>query len=111
VIVIVVSLIAAIGIGWVVWTGYRQASPAVSGQILKFTINSDTEVGYVLTVDRPDPSVVVHCRVIAQGTDFQRVGSEDVPVGPAAAKIVDVTGTMATIFRATSVSVDSCWPG
>ena len=105
----IIGVLVAAAVGGVIWIGLVQANPAVSAKVVKFGVVSDTEVSYTLTVDRPDPSKAVHCRVIAQSTDFQRVGSVDLPVPPSAERVVDASGTFRTAFRATSVSLDRCW--
>ncbi len=109
---VAVTIVAAVGVVfvvWVVWAGLVMANPAVTGQVPTWRIDSDTEVAFTLTVDRPDPSVPVHCRVIAQAVNFERVGSLDVAVPAHPSRLVDVTETMRTFRRATSVSVDTCW--
>ncbi len=104
-----VIALGAVFLGWVIWAALVMANPAVKGQIPKWAIDSDTQVSFTLTVDRPDPSIPVRCRVIAQAPNFERVGSLDLAVPAYPARLTDVTETMRTFRRATSVSVDSCW--
>ncbi len=101
-------VVAVVGLVWLCWAALAQANPPVSAQVGTFHITSDTEASFTLTVQRPDPSVPVTCRVIAQSEDFQRVGQVDIAVPARTEKLVDVTQTMHTAWRATSVSLDSC---
>ena len=105
----IVAVIAAIGLGWLLWAAYEQADPAVSGDVHVFTIDSAQKVSFTLTVQRKDPSVPVSCTVIAQASDFETVGQKTVSVPAAATSVVDVPQELKTIREATSVSVSQCW--
>lgn len=107
--IVVVAVVAAIGLGWLVWAAYFHARPAVGGDVHVFSIESNQKVSFTLTVQRRDPSVPVSCRVIAQAENFETVGEKTVSVPGAKASVVDVDQQMRTIRRATSVSVSQCW--
>ena len=63
-----------------------------------------------MTVQRPNPSIVATCRVLAQSTDFQPVAEQEVEVPASAAELVDLTVELTTLRRATSASVSGCQP-
>ena len=107
--VVVVSVIAAVGIGWLIWAAAAHARPAVSGDVHVWQVISDSEAGFTLTVDRRDPAVPVSCRVTATAPDHQTVGEKTIDVAPAETRLVDIRETMRTLRRATSVSLDRCW--
>lgn len=104
-----VAVLAAIGLGWLVWTAYEHADPAVSGDIHVFTIPSAHKVTFTLTVQRRDPSVPVSCAVIAQASDFETVGQKTIRIPGSTSSLVDLPGQLTTIRQATSVSVSQCW--
>lgn len=98
-------------VAWVVWVGITMATPAVSGRLNTFRVESDTQVHFTVTVERTDPSRTASCRVIAQAENFERVGEMSVDVPPGTATRVEVEERMRTFRRATSVSLDGCRPG
>ena len=57
---------------------------------------------------RPDPSIPASCRVLAQSTDFQPVGEQQIAVEASEYKVVDIPIELTTLRRATSASVRSC---
>lgn len=107
--VMIVAVVAAGFLGWLVWAGLFHASPIVSGRVSAYAVLSDTQTTFTLTVQRPDPTVPAHCRVIAQATDFETVGSKTYDIPATDSGLVDLNETLNTFRRATSVSLDSCW--
>ena len=105
----VIAVIAAAGLGWLLWAAYAHANPAVSGDVHVWSVDSDQKVSFTLTVQRRDPSVPASCRVIAQAENFETVGEKTLNVGATRAELIDVTEQMKTIRLATSVSVSRCW--
>lgn len=107
--IIAVTLLAAGSLVWLLVTATMHSSPVVSADVSAFNVLSDGEISVTVTVDRPDPSVAVVCRLVAQATDFQTVGAIDnLEVGPRPERVVNVTVTMKTLRRATSASVKGC---
>lgn len=105
-----VALIAigvAITLGWLVWAALVHATPAVSATVSAYEV-ADNSISVTVTVDRPDPSKPVTCRVIAQAADFQTVGERLVPVEATPAKVVNVQVKVTTLRRSTSASVKGC---
>ena len=107
----VVALVTAVGMGWLIWAALAHATPEVSAQVSSFAITSDTTIDVTVTVQRSDPGQAASCRVIAQSTDFQPVAEEEVPIPPSDFELVDTTLTLTTLRRATSASVTGCEVG
>jgi len=105
----VLGLVAVVGLVWLVWAALANARPDVSGQVRVWQIDSDSRVSFTVTVDRPDPSVPVSCRVIAQAENFETVGEKTIALGRTRASLMDVRDSMRTLRRATSVSLSRCW--
>lgn len=108
VLIVVVGVLAAAALAWLVWAGALNANPAVTGQVTSYQVQSDREVAFTLTVDRPDPSRAAVCRVVAQSADYQSVGAVDVEVPARAERVVDVHAAVKTLRRATNASYRSC---
>ncbi|MDN5762623.1 MAG: DUF4307 domain-containing protein [Microlunatus sp.] len=106
----VVVAVAAVALGWLVWAGLAQSSPAVSAKVSAYTVVSDTEIAATVTVDRPDPSVPVVCRISAQAEDFQPVGEVNLKVDPSEHGVVDAPVSITTVRRATTATVRECSP-
>lgn len=103
-----IAVVAAIGIGWLIWAALVHSRPAVSGALHIWDIKSDDTVTFTLTVERPDPSVAATCRVLAQATNFETVGEKTISVPAGEDRLTDVRDSLRTIRRATSVSLDTC---
>lgn len=107
-VIVAVSLVAAVGLGWLIWAAAVHSQPAVSGAVHVWKVASDSSVTFTLTVERPDPSVAATCRVIAQATNFETVGEKTINVAAGSNRLTDVHDSLRTIRRATSVSLSSC---
>ena len=103
-----VALGTAVGMGWLVWAALAHATPEVTAQVSSFAVTSDTTIDVTVTVQRSDPGLAASCRVIAQATDFQPVAEQQVPIPPSAFALADTTFTLTTLRRATSASVTGC---
>jgi hypothetical protein len=108
VLITLIGMLAAVSLGWLVWSATVHSAPAVSGRVLGYQVISDTRIDVTMTVDRRDPSVPVSCLLVAQSTDFDRVAEQHVPVAATAERLVDVTISLTTVRRATSASVKGC---
>ena len=109
-VIVVVAVIAAVALTWLVWTALLHATPVVSGQVPGYTVVSDTKITVTVTVDRPDPSIPVACRVSAKAVDFQPVGELIVRFEATEEKVVNQTVTITTVRRATTAVVNECSP-
>ena len=106
--IVLVGVGVAIALGWLIWAALTYSRPQVAAQVSSYVV-ADTSIKVTVTVERPDPSRAVTCRVIAQSADFQTVGAIDRLEVPARAeRLVNVNVTLKTLRRATSASVKSC---
>jgi hypothetical protein len=108
---LLVGLIGAgvvLALTWLIWTALVHSRPTVAAQIKAYQITSDSSVAVTITVQRRDPAVPVTCRVLAQASDFQPVGEQEVPVAAGSARLVDVNLVLTTLRRATAVVVKGC---
>jgi hypothetical protein len=103
-----ISVGVIIAMTWLVWTALLHSRPAVAAHIQSFRIDSDTSVSVTLTVERRDPSAPATCRVLAQATDFQPVGEQQVPIAAGRDRVVDLNFALTTLRRATTVVVKGC---
>ena len=76
----VLGLVAAIGLGWLIWAALFHSRPEVGAQVSAFTVVSDTAIDVTLTVERREPARPVSCRLIAQAADSGTVGEQRVSV-------------------------------
>ena len=108
VLVAVVAVGAAVGLAWLIWSASFHATPPVSAQVSAYRVVSETEIAFTLTVDRPDPSRPVVCRVLAQAQDFSPVGELQVRVPGTPAKVVNVRETLVTTRPAVTATAKGC---
>ncbi|HEY0239740.1 MAG TPA: DUF4307 domain-containing protein [Friedmanniella sp.] len=107
----ITTVATLVALSWLVWTALLHATPTVSGDIAGFQVVSDTAIEVTMTVQRGDPSRPATCDLLAQSTDFQPVAQSTVQVAPSSSQVVNVTQTLTTLRRATSVTVRSCSTG
>jgi hypothetical protein len=108
---LLVGLISAgvvLALTWLIWTALVHSRPTVGAQVKDYQITSDSSVSVTIAVQRRDPAVAVSCRVLAQASDFQPVGEQEVPVAAGSAHLVDVNVVLTTLRRATAVVVKGC---
>lgn len=106
----VVTTLAVMLVGWTVWTGLSQASPAIDGQVTAFKTYED-RVDVNVVIQRPDPSIPGRCFVTAQATNFERVGEIWVDAPVSAEEKMDFQLAVRTFRRATTATVDRCESG
>ena len=106
-----VGVVAAVGLGWLVWAGLVYATPQVSAQIASYVVKDDRTISIVLTVERRDPSIPATCRVVAQASDFETVGEVEVAVPPGQNSLTNVDKSIVTLRRATTAVAKGCTSG
>jgi hypothetical protein len=101
--------IAIAGIGWVTWAGLHHSNPAISVQLISFSVTSDRETSIRYSVDRNGVEGPVICTLITR--DFYRniVGQLDEEI-PAGEGIVELTTSVATRIEAVNADVQGCRP-
>jgi Domain of unknown function (DUF4307) len=108
VLIAVVVLLVAVAGWWLVTTAWQRARPPISAEVSAFQVETDTKINVTLTVQRPDPSLPVTCRVVAQANDAGIVGEQAVTVPAAAARQMELSVTLITLRRAVSAEVRGC---
>ena len=108
VLVALVALLVAVAGWWLVATAWQRARPPISAEVSAFQVETDTKINVTLTVERPDPSLPVTCRVVAQANDAGIVGEQAVTVPAAAARQMELSVTLITLRRAVSAEVRGC---
>jgi hypothetical protein len=108
VLVALVALLVAVAGWWLVTTAWQRARPPVSAEVSTIQVETDTKITVTLTVERPDPSLPVTCRVVAQANDAGIVGEQAVTVPAAAASRMELSVTLITLRRAVSAEVRGC---
>jgi hypothetical protein len=103
-----VAVVAAVGIGWVIWAGLAHSRQPVEAQVASYVVPADTSIEIVLTVQRPDPSRAARCQVLAQSADLATVGEQSVMIPPGTAELQNLTVTLVTLRRAAGASVRDC---
>ena len=104
----VVALLVAVAGWWLVSTAWQRARPPVSAEVSTIQVETDTKITVTLTVERPDPSLPVTCRVVAQANDAGIVGEQAVTVPASSARRLDLSVTLITLRRAVSAEVRGC---
>jgi hypothetical protein len=110
VVLVLVGIGVALALSWLVVTAWQRARPPAVAEIKAFHVVSDTKIEITLSVERPNPSVIATCRLIAQAQDLGLVGEQAVSVPPSNQRRVDVVVSMTTLRRAVSPSVRGCTP-
>ena len=108
VLVALVALLVAVAGWWLVTTAWQRARPPISAEVSAFQVETDTKINVTLTVERPDPSLPVTCRVVAQANDAGIVGEQAVTVPAAAARQMELSVTLITLRRAVTAEVRGC---
>ena len=106
--IVLVAILVAVAGWWLVTTAWQRARPPISAEVSAFRVETDTKINVTLTVERPDPSLPVTCRVVAQANDAGIVGEQVVIVPAAAASQMDLSVTLITLRRAVSAEVRGC---
>jgi hypothetical protein len=66
--------LAVVGLGWLGWTTWFHATPAVTSELVSFDVTSDHETQARLDVRLDDDSVEATCRLRAFAEDHTPVG-------------------------------------
>jgi hypothetical protein len=102
-----VAVLAAAGLGWVLWVTVLHSSPQVTSELVAYDVRGDHEAAATFTVVRRDAHVAASCRLRAVAADHSVVGELTVAVdsGPTTAT---VHSTVRTERRAAGVELLGC---
>ena len=106
--ILVLAVVAAIGLGWLIWAALFHSRPEVDAEIAAFTVISDTAIEVTVTVNRREPGRPVSCQVVAYAADLGTVGEQRVSVEAASVQLVDLRTRLVTLRRAATAKVQDC---
>lgn len=103
------ALLAAVAIGWFLWTAMDHANPPASATLVGYTVTADDEVRIRYEVTR-DPATAVTCTLEAQDRYHDAVGRVSVTVPNGGDATVARDDTVRTTSRAVTGIVVGCAP-
>lgn len=98
--------LAAVGLA--AWIGLTNGNPPVRWTDVGFVL-ADDSVEIVYDITRPDPSLLVHCRLEALNQQFAQVGLRTVEVSPSDQVVQRLRSTVETAEPAVTGVVNRCW--
>ena len=101
------GLVGVIALGWLGWVIADQSTPEVTSGLKTWTIADDHSVDVEVTVRLRDKDVQATCLVRAFAVDKSIVGETNLKV-PTGHTHQDVTGSVRTERRATSIELIGC---
>ena len=107
VLVLVIGVVAAAGLGWLAWAAWFHSNPAIDAAVASYDVRSDHRVDVSLEVRLRNQDVTGTCLLRATAVDHSVVGEQYAKVDGQSAK-GRLAVQMTTERRATSVSVVSC---
>ena len=76
------TVIASIGISWLVWVGLHHSNPEIRSSVISFTATTDREMSIRYEVVRKDKDQVLTCTLVARDYDKTVVGQIEDEIGP-----------------------------
>jgi hypothetical protein len=107
IVVTLAVLVAAAGLGWLVWASVLHARPEVTSELVGFNMRGQHSATATFTVVRREPDVRAACLLQASASDHAVVGEITVRVD-SGAKEQRVTRSMRTERRASTVDLLGC---
>ncbi|MFB9954659.1 DUF4307 domain-containing protein [Cellulomonas denverensis] len=104
-----IAILAAIGLGIVIWIGLGAAGTAVRWNDVGYRVDGSTAVEITFDVIQ-DPGEVAVCRVQALSASHAEVGVQQITVGPSQERTTRVTATIPTAEAAVTAAVHGCEP-
>jgi Domain of unknown function (DUF4307) len=102
-----VALGAVIGLAWLIWAAWHQATSSVSGEVSAFDVTGTHRIDVSVDIHRP-VHASVQCTVQAEATDHTVVGETVVTAPPSGDSEVHVDVTIKTDREATTALVSQC---
>jgi hypothetical protein len=103
------ALLAAVAIGWFLWTAMDHANPPASATLVGYTVTGDDEVRIRYEVTR-DPATTVTCTLEAQDRYHDPVGRVSITVPAGGDATVARSDAVRTTARAVTGIVVGCAP-
>jgi len=101
------TVIAAIGISWLVWVGLHHSNPDIRSSVISFTATTDREMSIRYEVVRKDKDQVLTCTLIARDYDKTVVGQIEDEIGPGLA-VVQKNTEIPTRSQGVNADVVAC---
>ncbi len=107
VLVAVASVIAVLGVAWVVWAAADSSDQPVNAELQSYEVTGDTTTEVTLVLDRRG-SERLECVVYAQAEDHSTVGELVIDVPPGDPGRLRITDTIITQRRAVNGVLREC---
>jgi hypothetical protein len=101
------TVIAAIGISWLVWVGLHHSNPDIRSSVISFTATTDREMSIRYEVVRKDKDQVLTCTLVARDYDKNVVGQIEDEIGPGLA-VVQKNTEIPTRSQGVNADVVAC---
>ena len=101
------TVIAAVGISWLVWVGLHHSNPEIRSSVISFTATTDREMSIRYEVVRKDKDQVLTCTLVARDYDKTVVGQIEDEIGPGLA-VVQKNTQIPTRSQGVNADVVAC---
>ena len=101
------TVIAAIGISWLVWVGLHHSNPDIRSSVISFNATTDREMSIRYEVVRKDKDQVLTCTLVARDYDKTVVGQIEDENGPGLA-VVQKNTEIPTRSQGVNADVVAC---
>jgi len=101
------TVIASIGISWLVWVGLHHSNPDIRSSVISFTATTDREMSIRYEVVRKDEDQVLTCTLVARDYDKTVVGQIEDEIGPGLA-VVQKNTQIPTRSQGVNADVVAC---
>ena len=101
------TVIAAIGISWLVWVGLHHSNPGIRVSVISFTATNDREMSIRYEVVRKNKDQVLTCTLVARDYDKTVVGQIEEEIGPGLA-VVQKNTQIPTRSQGVNADVVAC---
>ena len=101
------TVIAVIGMSWLVWVGLHHSNPDIRSSVISFTATTDREMSIRYEVVRKDKDQVLTCTLVARDYDKTVVGQIEDEIGPGLA-VVQKNTEIPTRSQGVNADVVAC---
>jgi hypothetical protein len=101
------TVIAAIGISWLVWVALHHSNPDIRASVISFTATTDREMSIRYEVVRKDKDQALTCTLVARDYDKTVVGQIEDEIGPGLA-VVQKNTDIPTRSQGVNADVVAC---
>ena len=101
------TVIAVIGMSWLVWVGLHHSNPDIRSSVISFTATTDREMSIRYEVVRKDKDQVITCTLVARDYDKTVVGQIEEEIGPGLA-VVQKNTEIPTRSQGVNADVVAC---